>query len=159
MPKMISPDQLHDIFNIFHDGVIESAQIIDGDCFLHIGIAYLANRINPEFEGFEVQLKNSTIFHFEGWFREVSKGTCKICDFKAIFGNEIEILSAEAQEGRISIACNIHDFESDFCGGTLSFKSDVAFVLDPMNRSYSLDELDQLCKEYWNDWSGKNKKA
>jgi len=33
------------------------------------------------------------------------------------------------------------------------------FVTDALNRSYSLDDLDQLCKEYWDDWSSKHEDA
>ena len=91
--------------------------------------------------------------------REVSKGTSAISDFREIFSDDLEILSANIEEGQIIVACNIHDFESNLCGGTLSFKSEGASVTDAMNRSYSLDDLDQLCKEYWNDWSSKHEQA
>lgn len=156
---MIPPDQSDDVFNIFHDGTIESALMIDGDCRMHVSIKYLAERISPELDGFDILIRQPSEFHLDGWMREFSKGTSSISSFEDIFSEDLEILCAKIENGRVMLSCNIHDFESELCGGTLSFRNEGAIVTDAMNRSYSLDELDQLCKEYWDDWASKNNKA
>ena len=156
---MIEGRDIPDLFNILHDGEIESAEMKGRDCVLRVEIPYLAERIRKGFRRFSVSLKNSADFQLRGWMADFSKGTEEIVGFERIFEERFEILSAKEDEGRVSIACNIHDPNSELCGGDLSFHCDSAEVSDEAQRKYSIDELGDICEGYWDDWQSKRQKV
>jgi len=156
---MIKREDICDLFNIFHDGTIESAQLVDGVGTLTVGITYLADRVQKNFTSFAIQLINPTPFTLLGWSRKLDEGKKKVSLFEDIFTEELLILDAKDVGDRIEVSCNIADLESDFCGGELLFSCSHAIVKDQSMNIWSIEELDKLCRGYWSDLQQKSKES
>jgi len=155
---MVSRNDIIDIFNIFHDGTIERS-VMDGETWrFEVFIPYLANRIKKEYTLFRVAIRSAGNFRFDGWLRELNKGTEELVEFGPISKEELEILSAEEKEADvIAVSCNIAALKSKFCGGNLYFQCGDAEVSDESGKQYTIDDLDELCKAYWDEWSKRSK--
>ena len=157
--KMISYSDIHSMFNIFHDGDIESASLVNGECKLRVGIQYLAERVNKNYLFFDIVLFGVSSMKFEGWMNDLNKEVLHLEQCDEIFKNDLEILSATEKGGQIEVACSVYDTDTDICGGTLSFMCSGSTVSDESGKNYSLEELDLICRGYWTEWSNKNKKV
>ena len=73
-----------------------------------------------------------------------------------IFEPELEILSCEIEGDFLKVICNQASEIYSYCGGELSLQTDSAEVTDEGGKSYSIVELRQLCKDYWDEFSAKN---
>ena len=159
MQKMIPRKDIVDLFNIFHDGGIVFANQTKKSVFLRVEIPYLTARIKKGYKYFEIVLNEARDFSFNGWLSDADKSTKLVECFDDIFKDEIEILSATDDGKSIKVTCNIGDVSSPYCGGVLLFICDSAEVKDEGGTEYSIDELDALCRGYWNDWKAKNQTA
>ncbi len=79
-------------------------------------------------------------------------------DLPTIFKSPLEILAAKLSGNRFEIDCNIRSGNSDFCGGNLLFEATAVTVRDEANKEYSVSELAEICRGYWNEWKAKNAK-
>lgn len=152
---MIKREDICDLFNIFHDGTFENGQQVGGVCDLTIEIKYLAALVQSNFTSFSVQLIHPTSFTLFGWPRKLNEVKKKISVFEDIFAEDLLILDAKYVGDNIEVSCNIADMKSAFCGGELLFSCDHAIVTDQSTKSWSIEELDKLCCEYWNEWQQK----
>lgn len=149
-------EDIRDIFSIFHDGCIVVASIQTNTLVLDIEIQYLAE-IKPEYKGFKVFLYGFRDVEFSTWPSDLKSAPEKIKDIQSIFRPELEMLEANLKENSIEVVCSQHSSAYDYCGGELSFKVDFAAVQDESGKLYTIDELDILCKGYWDEWASKNK--
>jgi len=156
---MIPRSDIIDIFNIFHDGTIENSGLDGTTWNFEVFIPYLAKRIEKEYTSFKVTIVNAKNFRFEGWLRELNKGTEELLEFCEFSNEELEILSAEKNEKGIKVSCSIAAPKSRFCGGNLSFQCGAAEVFDQSGKQYTIDQLDEICKSYWDEWSQRTNKV
>ena len=157
---MISnPESIRDVFSIFHDGTIEKAVLSDRTMRMTIDIRYLAERIKVKYQYFFVELEAFRNVEFHAWSGILGNEKEVLSNLTAIFSTELEILEANLKQERFEVICNIHSrSKSNYCGGELLFQADSARVFDEANKEYSISELEELCRAYWNDWKAKNTK-
>lgn len=155
--KIEGPENISYVFSIFHDGGIVHCHDENGSLLLKIEIQYLAERINPDFRKFSVLLENVKGVYFSTWPSDLKSEPEVLKDVTSIFKPELEILEGNFKEGQIQVVCNQHSPEFDYCGGELYLSATSAKVTDEDGKSYSLDELDTLCKGYWEEWANRNK--
>jgi len=154
--KIEAREDIRDIFSIFHDGGIAAASIQANTLVLDIEIQYLAERVKPEYKGFKIYLYGFSDVEFSTWPSDLKSAPEKIRDIQSIFSPELEVLEANLKENSIEVVCNQHSSAYDYCGGELSFQVDSAAVQDESGKFYTIDELDILCKDYWDEWASKN---
>jgi hypothetical protein len=147
-----------EIFAIFHDGMIESVVSSRETLKLTIEISYLADRIQKGFKFFFIELDGFGNAEFRGWPAVVGNEKKIIKDLPTMFKSPLEILEAKLSDSRIEIDCNIRSRDSEFCGGNLLFEATAATVRDEANKVYSISELTEVCRGYWNEWKAKNAK-
>ncbi len=155
--KIEGQENIRDIFSIFHDGGILSCRREDDSLLMEVEIEYLAERINPDFRKFMVRLDDVKNLSFSTWPSDLKSPAVLISEVGKIFKAELEILEGDIEKGKIKIVCNQHSSEFDYCGGELYLSAASAEVTDEAGKSYSIEELDVLCKGYWDDWANKNK--
>ena len=156
---MTNTESICEIFSIFHDGMIESAELCGQKLKLKVKIPYLAERIKMGFKFFFVELEGFRRAEFRGWPATLQGEKKLVTEFSAIFESALEILEAKLTDGRIEVVCNIKsDADSEFCGGELLFSADAATVRDEANKDYSISELGEICKAYWSEWKANNAK-
>jgi len=124
---------------------------------LEVEIQYLAERINPVFRKFQIILENVENIKFRTWPSDLKSKAKLITEPSVIFKPKLDILEGNIKEEQIQVICNQASPDFEYCGGELYFSSTLAIVTDEAGKSYSIDELDVLCKGYWDEWSAKNK--
>ncbi len=143
------------IFSIFHDGVITHHVVKDGKLVLEIEIQYLAERVSPGFTKFHVLLENVANIKFTTWPSDLKSELKLITEPNIIFAPDLDILEGNTKESQIQVICNQASSDYEYCGGELYFSATSAIVTDESGKEYSVDELDVLCKGYWNEWASR----
>lgn len=152
-------DSISDIFSIFHDGTISEVLSKDGEIVLTVEIPYLAKRINPSFERFRVKLLGVKKLEFSTWPSDLKLAPELLTEAETIFTPQLEILEGNIEEGRIEVVCSQHSEAFEYCGGELSFEAQSAEVDDEAGKSYSIEELGEICEAYWNAWENGETRA
>ena len=147
---------ISEIFSIFHDGIVSRYEVEGADLLLTVEISYLAERVAPTYTKFFVRLAGTAELRFSTWPSDLESEPQQIVEAGEIFHPDLDILESSVKNEHIEVACNQTSEEYDYCGGTLSFRADTATVTDEAGKAYSVEELDQLCKAYWDDWARKN---
>lgn len=155
--KIEGPENVSDVFSIFHDGGIIECHYENGSLLMEVEIQYLAERINPAFRRFMFRLFDVKNLHFSTWPSDLKSEPKVFREVATIFKTELEILEASFEEDQIKVVCNQHSPEFDYCGGELYLSATSAEVTDEAGKSYTIEELDTLCRGYWNEWANKNK--
>ncbi|QQS06512.1 MAG: hypothetical protein IPK50_06350 [Fibrobacterota bacterium] len=145
-------ENIRDIFAIFHDGEIYKAELNKNTLTLFVWIRYLTQRINANFTYFIVDIYNITDVKFSTW-ESIPQTLSKIDE---IFAWILDILQSRASESIIQVECNQTSPECHYCGGELSFCSDHCEVSDESGKKYSIDELEAICNEYWDEFANRN---
>lgn len=140
-----------DMFCIFHDGGIEDATLVKDVAKFRIEIDYLAERIDPNFTFFTVALAGFHDAEFHAWPRE-NKDVSKIFGFEQIFSQTLDILEARWTNNKFEVVCAISAPQSTYCGGQLFFNADSAQVFDEANKDYTILELREISKSYWDEF-------
>lgn len=129
------------IWNLLHDGVIIETKKVETDIYLKIEIEYLLERISSKPKFITVILSNPTFFLISDWDgknmgSELPNGFIAGFEiFGASYNNEvIEIIG----DGKIQMACPHISYKLE-CG-----------------KSFSIDDLEKLAREYWSEWELKN---
>jgi hypothetical protein len=130
-------NDIEDIFSIFHDGIIESYNGNVKVLTLTVNCQYLAELINPTFTKFYIRLENISMLNFTTWPNPLYLPVFTLTELKDIFES-------------VNIACNQHDMAFDYCGGNLKLSCDKIEIFDEEFRRLTIDELDVICKYYWN---------
>ena len=140
------------VFSIFHDGVIFRSSLDDNRLILAVRIKYLAERVNPAFEQFIVQVTGVANITFTTWPNDCRSKPTVIQEFRSIFKPELQILEAKPRDRQIEVICNQAATDFDYSGGELCCGAASIDVSDEAGKNYSVDELSKLCKEYWDNW-------
>ncbi|RZK03928.1 MAG: hypothetical protein EOO46_17565, partial [Flavobacterium sp.] len=115
-------EDIRDIFSILHDGTIETWAGDMEFLTLTVDCMYLAERISKAFEKFYVELYHIDKIQLETWIIPIPITPKIKTGLAEIFQAKLEILSAEIKEDVVAIACNQHDKEFDYHGGTLTIR-------------------------------------
>ena len=78
-----------------------------------------------------------------------------IVEASDIFQAELEILSAEIENDFVKITCLQANTGFKYSGGTLLLSCKAIKILDQDRRELTINEFDQICKEYWEECSKK----
>ncbi|MCV6637139.1 hypothetical protein [Candidatus Albibeggiatoa sp. nov. NOAA] len=157
--KIQNLEDISDIFSIFHDGIIVENHFKNNILILSVEIEYLAERIHSTFTQFEVTLYGFNNVAFSTWPARPEAKPEKLTNIQTILMSELLILESNLiKDNRIEVICfcNQPSDEYDYGGGELSFTVDSAEVKDEAGKFYTIDELDELCKSYWNRWEEQN---
>jgi hypothetical protein len=153
----VGQKNLSDIFSIFHDGCITSYLCEENSLLLEVEIQYLAKRINRNFHKFVLRLNDVKHLRFTTWPSDLKSPPMLLDNVDQIFKTELEILESNIENQKIKVICNQNSSEFDYCGGELYLSSSSAEITDEANKYYSLEDLDTLCKGYWDDWANNTK--
>ncbi len=152
---MTEIENIVDIFSILHDGVISSWASDKNAMTLTVECRYLAESIDKSFDRFYVELSQVSELLFITWPNAVDIQVQTLTEPNDIFKAELELLSAEIKDGKVVIACNQHDSNFDYCGGSLTIICNRIKIFDQNKYKLTIDELDKISKKYWNEWSTK----
>jgi hypothetical protein len=152
---MTATEDIRDIFSILHDGTI-SAWTGDKDLLtLTVDCQYLAERIDKSFDRFYVELRQVDDLFLSTWPNPFDIPVQTLTELSNIFKAELELLSADIKDGKVVIACNQHDTDFDYCGGNLTISCKTINVFDQNKNELTIDQFDEICKCYWDEWSKK----
>lgn len=150
---MSATEDIIDTFSILHDGTI-SAWTGNKDLLtLTVDCEYLAERIDKSFDKFFVELIQLEELLLLTWPNPFDSPVKTLTEPSDIFKAELEILSADIKDEKVVITCNQHDTEFDYCGGILTISCASIKVYDQLKNELTIDQLDQICSEYWDEWS------
>jgi hypothetical protein len=155
LKKIEGPENISGIFSLLHDGRIIKCNFEDDALRMEIEIAYLAKRINPGFHMLMVHLTGVKDVNFYTWPNSQGAEPELFTDLYLIFKPELEILNGNYKDGQIEVVCSLHSSGYGYCGGELYLTAKAAEVTDEAGESYSLEELDRICRDYWDDWANK----
>ncbi len=153
---MTSTENIRDIFAILHDGVISSYTVSENNLTLIIDCQYLAERIDKEFDKFIIDIIDIETLSLTTWPNPIDLPVKTFTEPKDIFKAELEILSSEIKESKVIVTCNQHDTTYDYCGGYLTIACCKIKVYDQNNNELTIDKLDELCNDYWDEFSKSN---
>jgi len=141
---------IKEVFTMFHDGAICGYTGDSAKLTLKIECLYLAERINPEFDSFFVELLNVETLYFVTWHSEENPSE-KITGVQKIFEPELEIISAEIVGNIVEVHCRQDNKQFAYSGGVLHLSCGVIKVLDQDGKEITMDSLISLCKQYWDN--------
>ncbi len=148
-------EDIRDIFSILHDGTT-STWTGDKNLFtLKVDCKYLAERIDPSYDSFYIECRQIEKFELHPWMNPIELPQTLLTDIGEIFNAELEILSAEIDIDFVRITCSQHNTDFDYCGGTLLLNCETVRVFDQDHRELTVNEFDEICQGYWNDFSKK----
>ncbi len=145
------------MFSVFHDGDIRHCTKENSTLQFEVEIHYLTERINPSYRAFRVTLYGVNNLSFTTWPDDAEAKPDTFTDIGTIFTPKLEILSAEAENSSIKVACNQPLSKLGYCGGFLKLNVNSAVVSDEAGKEYSIEELCSLSSGYWDEWANKNK--
>ena len=151
MEEINTEQKIADIFSIFHDGNTSTWEINEELFTLKINCQYLAEKIDKSYQSFFVEFTEIRNIEFIPWMSPIELEQIKIYNLDKIFETELEILSAEIENGNAKIIFNQHNRELHYCGGNLVINSKEIKIFNEIKKELSIDELYKLCSEYWND--------
>lgn len=151
--NITDPQDLADMFSIFHDGTIEAWTLSDGVLSLVVDIPYLANRVHSSYEQFTIQLVNVDSLTFKTWPTAEVKPEF-LADAARIFLFPLWILEGQVDNSQIVVYCSLPKIEDPgYSGGELRFYADGANVTTQGGELISLDQLKTHAENYWEEWS------
>lgn len=148
-------ENIASIFSVFHDGIIQNHKFEGRDLSLTVSVLYLAQRINPAFSHFTLELQNVEGLCFRAW-TETATLASPIYDVVPLLGDACQILGGKVCDKKIHVECSLDQNATGYFGGELIFTCTAANIYDEGSKSYSTDVLISLAKAYWEDWKEKN---
>lgn len=152
---MTNIEKIRDIFAILHDGTIVSWTGDRNRLTLKIGCQYLSKRIDPTFDFFLLDLIDISTLTLVPWMNSIDLEQEYFEELKDIFQAELDILSTDIDEGIVKVFCNQSDPDFEYCGGILYLKCEDIKIFDQEKRELTIDFLDKICKEYWDEFSNR----
>lgn len=156
---MTEPDEIAEVFGIFHDGSIAEVTEVGSSAELVVEIEYLAERISPTYREFTVRLDDIEQLSYKPWIDEAHGLFTDIIGFTETVSLDLEVLSAEVDGKKVRIACNQHRADLGYCGGFLELVARECTVFDESGREWTVGDLRKLSDDYWSDWALRNKNA
>ncbi|MCB1133291.1 MAG: hypothetical protein KDN05_19375 [Verrucomicrobiae bacterium] len=156
---MTEPSEIAEVFGIFHDGTIVGGAESVAATELIVEVEYLAERVRQDYRRFTIRFEDVGAMRFVPWIDEGADSIADITDFSVIVGSEFDILSAEAVDSTLRVACAQDRSGFGYSGGFLEFSACSCQVLDEAGSVWTLEELRKLSDDYWSDWAARNKQA
>jgi len=150
---MAAVQDTEDIFSILHDGSISAWRGDNKLLILTVQCRYLAERIDPSFDRFYVELTGVETLSLSTWPNPPDLPVQVFTALPDIFKANLEILSADVENEKVVITCNQSEQSFDYCGGTLTISCQSINVFDQDKKELTIDEFDLLCQGYWDNWS------
>ena len=110
---MSSTENVRDIFSILHDGTIIGWIGNRNLLTLKVGCQYLAERIDPKFDDFFIELINISKLVLVPWMNPIELEQEYFVELNDIFQAELDILSAEIENDFVKVSCNQSDTSFD----------------------------------------------
>jgi hypothetical protein len=148
-------EDIRDIFSILHDGTISTWTGDKNLLILKVRCEYLAERIDKSYKSFYIECRQIEKLEFHPWMNPAELPQTLLTDIEDIFKADLEILSADLENEFVKITCNQHLTKIDYCGGTILLNCKTIAIFDQAKRQLSIDDLDKICKGYWDNFSQK----
>lgn len=133
------------VWNILHDGSIESISgSVPGDVHVRVGIAYLCTQLPTAAAHVMVHLRGCRRFEYHPFEGAV------LTNLSAIAAADVEVLSAEEEDGAISVVC---------VGGFLKLVYERVELGLAEGRPISQAELEAAADRYWTEWEANARRA
>jgi hypothetical protein len=133
-------------WNVLHDGSLTAVKgRIPGDVILSVEIAYLCRYLPTKASILNVTLDQCDQFEYRPYEAP------PVLALSVIVETDLELLSAELNEGSMCIACSDGGY-----GGTLHLRYNSAYVATKEGHVLTLAELDSALDQYWTEWQAKN---
>ena len=145
------------IFSIFHDGGINGYSFQNDELTLTVDIMYLAQRIDTSFKTFKIIIKELNQLSLTTWPDDSNQEPEIIKDTSLVFEGDLEILDGEIEKNLVKIIFNQTKPKMGYCGGYIHFQAKTASVEDEAGKEYSIKELTDLAKGYWQEWEQRKK--
>lgn len=143
---------LRDIFAILHDGIITTEWTGDRDLLvLRVECEHLAERINPSFTSFFIEMKKIEMLEFYPW--ENKETQIIFTEISDIFNVNLMLLDAEIENGYVKIDCNENSQRFFWWGGTLHISCESVSIFNELKEPLTIDQLDEINKGYWDEVS------
>jgi hypothetical protein len=140
---MNKKEEIARIFSIFHDGGLDGIQCKGADLILQLGLTYLAERIQPEFNFFTLTLHKVKRFEFVPWSDVVKP----FKDAQQIVGLYLEMNHALLENDEIHVVCLCN--EDEFSGGDLFIDAESYEFHTEAGTAMTIEELAAISKDYW----------
>lgn len=144
-------ENIRDAFSIFHDGEIKSWNGNFEKLTLTIECKYLAEKLNNSFSDFYFEFYHVKDLCFLSWSNQIDLDSTTVKKIEDLFKLKLEILSSDINDGKVKIDCKHSDLSVDYYGGELFISSKEFHVLDQERHELSIDQLDEICNDYWNN--------
>jgi len=148
-------NEIETVFATFHDGGITEWKGDLRQLTLKIECQYLAQEFQDAFEYFFITITNIEQIALEPWMNPGKLEREKITELKDIFKAELEIGGAETKNGVVTINCNQHDTQFDYCGGKLFLKAENIEIKNQLKQKILPKDLYKASENYWNKFSEK----
>jgi hypothetical protein len=153
---IVGIEELAGLFSVLHDGVVQHAELDDGELLLRVRVTYLAGRVQEGFTTFAVRLSGVEDLAFSTWPKDAEAAPRLLHAPDEIFIPPLDLLSGKATEGHLRIDCNQPAPSAPHCGGTLTLRATAATVVDEAGKNWSLSDLTALADAYWAEWRERN---
>jgi hypothetical protein len=145
---------IRDVFSKLHDGTIIEYGSDKSSLTLKVSCQYLAERLDPTFEIFFVELAEVSGLTFVPWMNPFDLEQQYFVEINDIFQAELDILSAEIEQGFVKVSCNQRDPVFNYCGGILYISCKDIRIYDQNRIGLTIERLNQICNEYWDEFAG-----
>ena len=132
-----------EIWNLLHDGSLESLKLDGTDLHLSVGIRYLAEILQPGSQDFLLTLHGCATFEYTDWETETPT-----TDLSRI--QDLEILGTDSESRPAKISTSEGDLLVDFTGFSLKLANGVPC---------SMEQLRQAAGSYWDEFSSGTKQS
>lgn len=141
---------LCDIFSILHDGST-AAWIGNKELLvLEVDCEYLANRIDPSYKSFFIEMRQVSRLELHPW-RVESLPKIVLTEIIEVFQAELTFLEANIENEVVKVVCNASPDIVDYYGGELFINCSSIVVFDEGKRMLTVGKLHEICKSYWDD--------
>jgi|APTNR8051073442_1049403.scaffolds.fasta_scaffold03514_4 hypothetical protein len=154
---MTGSDEIAEVFGLFHDGWISNGTFMGGNAEIVVEIEYLAERVRPTYRRFTIHLEDVDAIRFSPWIEVGSPSVPCISNFSEIVGLQLGLLSAEAADSIVRVACTQDQRDRGFSGGVLEIAAAKCRIFDEGGEEWTLTGLGGLAEGYWEEWAAPNK--
>ena len=154
---MTEPDEIANVFGIFHDGTIAGGSNSGSAAELLVEIECLAERVRQDYRRFTICLSDLTVVRFVPWTDAGADSIADITDFSEIVGLDLGVLSADSMGSTVRVACTQKRSGYGYSGGFLEIAAGGCQVRDEGGSEWALDALRKLSDAYWSDWAARSK--